>query len=369
MSTHLGAAAPEQGRTLARRAEAGERARDSFREGGRAQGVVCDVTKKIGCDAVAAAALCCARTAAAVSLSPLSRRHHDATPPPPPRAMRPGGRRRLLPRHSGRPAAGDDRHRGARHPQPVAAQGQRLARPHVAAGGQLVCGAAVYAHEFARSEMRGGGARRATCGLGAAAALSAGLGRPRPRCGRGRRPLALGEKAAPPPGAPAPLRATKLRAARCAGPRRGLRAHRPPTARRIVAREDEPRMGHTRTRLELAGRRPCAATERKKTKNTLPTSLSSPGYFRCATPVRVGRPKTLEEIQNIVKTYTRAKAVGVGHSWWGAQVCGGGGRGKGGDSSTVAGAPGAASTAARSPPLLSPVLLGQGRPVGQPRAD
>ena len=68
MSTHLGAAAPEQGRTLARRAEAGGRARDSFREGGRAQGVVCDVTKKIGCDAVAAAALCCARTAAAVSL-------------------------------------------------------------------------------------------------------------------------------------------------------------------------------------------------------------------------------------------------------------------------------------------------------------
>ena len=39
--------------------------------------------------------------------------------------------------------------------------------------------------------------------------------------------------------------------------------------------------------------------------------------------VLVGRPKTLEEAQDIVAAFPRVKANGVGHSWWALQFCSG----------------------------------------------
>lgn len=44
---------------------------------------------------------------------------------------------------------------------------------------------------------------------------------------------------------------------------------------------------------------------------------------RCEDGVKIGRPNTVEELQTIVATYSKVKAVGVGHSWWKEQFCAG----------------------------------------------
>lgn len=37
----------------------------------------------------------------------------------------------------------------------------------------------------------------------------------------------------------------------------------------------------------------------------------------------VGKPRTLMEIQRMVRNFERVSAVGVGHSWWKEQFCSG----------------------------------------------
>ena len=58
-----------------------------------------------------------------------------------------------------------------------------------------------------------------------------------------------------------------------------------------------------------------------------PLSLSIPldrlGYFRCDPASRIGRPSSLADLRAQVTSFARVKAVGVGHSWDGAQFCAG----------------------------------------------
>eukprot|EP01023_Acetabularia_acetabulum_P065410 TRINITY_DN8655_c0_g1_i3.p1 TRINITY_DN8655_c0_g1~~TRINITY_DN8655_c0_g1_i3.p1 ORF type:complete len:582 (+),score=94.72 TRINITY_DN8655_c0_g1_i3:131-1876(+) len=56
----------------------------------------------------------------------------------------------------------------------------------------------------------------------------------------------------------------------------------------------------------------------------LPLELSNfQGYHECSDEVWVGRPKTKEQLQELVRTFDRVKGVGVGHSWWKEQFCSG----------------------------------------------
>ena len=54
-----------------------------------------------------------------------------------------------------------------------------------------------------------------------------------------------------------------------------------------------------------------------------PLSLSLSGFFRCDPASRVGRPTSLADLRAQVLAFPRVKAVGVGHSWDGAQFCAG----------------------------------------------
>jgi hypothetical protein len=47
------------------------------------------------------------------------------------------------------------------------------------------------------------------------------------------------------------------------------------------------------------------------------------GFFRCQPSVLMGRPISMEQTLNLIKTYKYVKAVGVGHSWWQEQFCSG----------------------------------------------
>ena len=47
------------------------------------------------------------------------------------------------------------------------------------------------------------------------------------------------------------------------------------------------------------------------------------GYFRCDPAVKIGRPKSLQELRDLVTAFARVKGVGVGHSWWQQQFCAG----------------------------------------------
>jgi FAD/FMN-containing dehydrogenase len=51
--------------------------------------------------------------------------------------------------------------------------------------------------------------------------------------------------------------------------------------------------------------------------------LSLAGNHRCEQGVKIGRPRTVAELQTIVATFPKVKAVGVGHSWWKEQFCAG----------------------------------------------
>ena len=51
--------------------------------------------------------------------------------------------------------------------------------------------------------------------------------------------------------------------------------------------------------------------------------LRDAGYFECSDDVVVGKPSTVEQLQQQVLQYDRVKAVGVGHSWWQQQFCSG----------------------------------------------
>ena len=53
------------------------------------------------------------------------------------------------------------------------------------------------------------------------------------------------------------------------------------------------------------------------------TSLRAAGYFECSNDVVVGKPSTIEELQQQVLQYDQVKASGVGHSWWQQQFCSG----------------------------------------------
>lgn len=39
------------------------------------------------------------------------------------------------------------------------------------------------------------------------------------------------------------------------------------------------------------------------------------GYFACNKTVQVGRPTTKEQLLTLIKSFSRVKGVGVGHSW------------------------------------------------------
>lgn len=39
--------------------------------------------------------------------------------------------------------------------------------------------------------------------------------------------------------------------------------------------------------------------------------------------MQVGKPRSIEDLQSIVRKYSKVKAVGVGHSWWKEQFCSG----------------------------------------------
>ncbi|PSC73742.1 L-gulonolactone oxidase [Micractinium conductrix] len=56
----------------------------------------------------------------------------------------------------------------------------------------------------------------------------------------------------------------------------------------------------------------------------LPDELANfQGYHECADAVQVGKPATVEEVQEMVKAFPRVKAAGVGASWWTEQFCAG----------------------------------------------
>jgi hypothetical protein len=47
------------------------------------------------------------------------------------------------------------------------------------------------------------------------------------------------------------------------------------------------------------------------------------GRHKCAPSVVVGRPRTYQQAASLLRAYPRAKASGVGHSWWADQFCSG----------------------------------------------
>ena len=47
------------------------------------------------------------------------------------------------------------------------------------------------------------------------------------------------------------------------------------------------------------------------------------GNFACNTSVRVGAPVNINELLGLIKSHSKVKAVGVGHSWWQEQFCSG----------------------------------------------
>ena len=56
----------------------------------------------------------------------------------------------------------------------------------------------------------------------------------------------------------------------------------------------------------------------------LPNDLSNfQGQWRCPSAVRMGRPRTIADVQAIVASAPRVRGVGVGHSWWSEQMCAG----------------------------------------------
>ena len=56
----------------------------------------------------------------------------------------------------------------------------------------------------------------------------------------------------------------------------------------------------------------------------LPNDLSNfQGQWRCPSAVRMGRPRTIADVQAIVAAAPRLRGVGVGHSWWSEQMCAG----------------------------------------------
>ena len=56
----------------------------------------------------------------------------------------------------------------------------------------------------------------------------------------------------------------------------------------------------------------------------LPNDVSNfQGQWRCPSAVRMGRPRTVADVQAIVASAPRVRGVGVGHSWWSEQMCAG----------------------------------------------
>jgi hypothetical protein len=47
------------------------------------------------------------------------------------------------------------------------------------------------------------------------------------------------------------------------------------------------------------------------------------GSYPCAEEVRIGRPRTQEDVLALLSAYPRVKANGLGHSWWQEQFCSG----------------------------------------------
>lgn len=82
------------------------------------------------------------------------------------------------------------------------------------------------------------------------------------------------------------------------------------------------RVRRVRGAATLRRRRPIALSAHPPPPHTH-TTLLCLGFFRCDPNVRVGRPKTLAEITNLISSFPKVKAVGVGHSWWQEQFCAG----------------------------------------------
>ncbi|CAK0779632.1 hypothetical protein CVIRNUC_004824 [Coccomyxa viridis] len=47
------------------------------------------------------------------------------------------------------------------------------------------------------------------------------------------------------------------------------------------------------------------------------------GWFRCDESVRIARPRSNDELLQLIKESTKVKGAGVGHSWWTEQACSG----------------------------------------------
>ena len=76
-----------------------------------------------------------------------------------------------------------------------------------------------------------------------------------------------------------------------------------------------------RTPRARAQGQPLRAVARRRLSLNHPPS--TPGYYKCDPAVKVGRPTTFQELISLVTTFSRVKAVGVGHSWWQQQFCAG----------------------------------------------
>eukprot|EP00210_Caulerpa_lentillifera_P006113 g5840.t1 len=53
------------------------------------------------------------------------------------------------------------------------------------------------------------------------------------------------------------------------------------------------------------------------------SAISKASHYECDDRVRVGKPRGIQDLQSIVRSYRKVKAVGVGHSWWKEQFCSG----------------------------------------------
>lgn len=47
------------------------------------------------------------------------------------------------------------------------------------------------------------------------------------------------------------------------------------------------------------------------------------GHHKCDPSLLVGRPRSHAELSSLVRALPRARAAGVGHSWWAGQMCAG----------------------------------------------
>jgi hypothetical protein len=57
----------------------------------------------------------------------------------------------------------------------------------------------------------------------------------------------------------------------------------------------------------------------------LPYDLSNfQASHSCSAAVKIGRPRNWAQLAELVKSFDRVKAVGMGHSWWAEQFCAGG---------------------------------------------